>query len=105
MKFLNTLVLFVTLLFTTIASADKCCETCTAKGYKKFYSVDKIFNRCGECCMKPNKYWLYHMFEAGLLEAETENPCKELGFTEYETTETHGVLAIKMTLDKYRKPN
>ena len=70
----------------------------------KYYSIDKVFNRCGECCMDPDKYWIYHIFESGLTEAEVEHPCEELGYTEYETTETHGAMGITMTLDKYKKP-
>ncbi|ORX82470.1 hypothetical protein BCR32DRAFT_267624 [Anaeromyces robustus] len=104
MKFLKALVLFVSLLFATIISAEKCCENCTDNGKKKFYSIDTKHNKCGECCMKSSLYWLYHIFESGLLEAESEHPCSELGFTEYDTTETHGFLFIQMTLDKYSKP-
>ena len=54
--------------------------------------------------MNPDQYWIYHIFESGLTEADVDHPCYELGFTEYETTETHGAMAITMTLDKYKKP-
>ena len=100
MKFL----LLFALLFAAVVSDEKCCEACTVEGEIKYYSIDKIFNRCGECCMNPDKYWIYHIFESGLTEAEVEHPCEELGYTEYETTETHGAMGITMTLDKYKKP-
>ena len=92
------------LLFASVAADEKCCEECTKENEIKYYSIDKVFNRCGECCMDPDKYWIYHIFESGLTEAEVEHPCEELGYTEYETTETHGAMGITMTLDKYKKP-
>ena len=92
------------LLFASVAAEEKCCEKCTKENEIKYYSIDKVFNRCGECCMDPDKYWIYHIFESGLTEAEVEHPCEELGYTEYETTETHGAMGITMTLDKYKKP-
>ena len=92
------------LLFATISCDEKCCEVCTKENEIKYYSVDKVFNRCGECCMDPDKYWIYHIFEAGLTEATVDNPCAELGYTEYEKTETHGAMGVTMTLDKYKKP-
>ena len=54
--------------------------------------------------MDPDKYWIYHIFESGLTEAEVDHPCEELGYSEYEKTETHGAMGITMTLDKYKKP-
>ena len=54
--------------------------------------------------MDPDKYWIYKIFESGLTEAEVDHPCYELGFTEYENTETHGAMGITMVLDKYKKP-
>ena len=92
------------LLFAVVVSSEKCCEVCTKEGELKYYSVDKLFNRCGECCMDPDKYWIYHIFEKGLTQAEVDNPCAELGYTEYEKTETHGAMGVTMTLDKYKKP-
>ena len=92
------------LLFAYAAAEEKCCEECTKENEIKYYSIDTLFNRCGECCMDPDKYWIYHIFESGLTEAEVEHPCAEFGYTEYETTETHGAIFITMTLDKYKKP-
>ena len=39
-----------------------------------------------------------------LTEAEVDHPCDELGYTEYEKTETHGAMGVTMTLDKYKQP-
>ena len=100
MKFL----LLFALLFVAVVSDEKCCEACTVEGEIKYYSIDTLFNRCGECCMNPDKYWIYHIFESGLTEAQVDHPCEELGYTEYEKTETHGAMGITVTLDKYKKP-
>jgi hypothetical protein len=35
---------------------DKCCSSCTGT-QEKYYSIDKIHNMCGECCMEPKDYW------------------------------------------------
>ena len=101
---MKVLVLLLALLFAAVASDEKCCVECTVEGEIKYYSIDKIFDRCGECCMNPDKYWIYHIFESGLTEADVDHPCEELGYTEYEKTETHGAMGITMTLDKYKKP-
>ena len=71
-----------------------CCVTCTDETTKKYYSIDTIFNRYGECCIDPDKYWTYHIFEPGLKEATVDHPCYEEEYTEYETTETHGGMGI-----------
>jgi hypothetical protein len=96
--------LLFSFLLSFIATEDKCCETCTIEGTKKYYSIDYIFNRCGECCIEPEKYWIYHIFEPGLKEATVENQCYEEGYTVYDVTETHGILGLTVTLDKYKKP-
>ena len=101
---MKALLVLLALLFATVISDEKCCEVCTVEGEIKYYSIDTIFNRCGECCMNPDKYWIYHIFESGLTEAEVDNQCEVLGYSEYEKTETHGAMGITMTLDKYKKP-
>jgi len=103
MRFFTQVFLLIVLLISTVASKEnkKCCTTCEVKGEIKYYSIDKIFNRCGECCLKPSLFWLYKIFEKGLTEADSETPCEDLGYGNYETTETHGALFIKATLDKY----
>lgn len=90
--------------------AQPCCiGACTAPK-AKYYSVDKLHDMCGECCMDPKNYKLYHLFEPGLTKAQTDSPCRlqksphqgELNYTVYTSTVTHGAGPIKMTLDLYK---
>ena len=94
------------LLFTTVVSVEeeKCCSKCTNEGEVKYYSIDKKYDMCGECCLNPKKFYLFKIFESGLTLAENENPCETLGYSSYEETETHGFLFLKVSLDKYKKP-
>ena len=101
---MKALVLLLALLFSVVASEEMCCVECTVEGEIKYYSIDSLFDRCGECCLNPDKYWIYHIFEPGLTEAKVDHPCEESGYSEYETTETHGAMGITITLDKYKKP-
>ena len=96
--------LLLALLVSAVVSDERCCVECTVEGEIKYYSIDTLWDRCGECCMNPDKYWIYHIFESGLTEATVDNPCEEFGYTVYEKTETHGAMGITMTLDKYKKP-
>ena len=98
------LVLISMLLFAFVSSEEICCVTCTDATTKKYYSIDSVFNRCGECCIDPDKYWVYHIFEPGLKEATVDHPCEDQGYTVYEKTETHGAMGVTVTLDKYKKP-
>ena len=95
--------LIALMLFVFVSSEEMCCETCTVEQTKKYYSIDTIFNRCGECCIDPDKYCIYHIFEPGLKEATVDHPCYEEGYTVYEKTETHGAIGVTVTLDKYKK--
>ena len=101
---MKVVLLLLSLLVASVVSEEKCCEECTVEGEIKYYSIDSLWNKCGECCMDPDKYWIYKIFESGLTEADSDHPCEERGYTEYETTETHGAMGITMTLDKYKKP-
>ena len=89
--------------FLFVNSEDMCCETCTNEGTQKYYSIDTSHDRCGECCMAPENFTIFKRFETGLTEATVDHPCHELGYTEYEITETHGAAGYYMTLDKYKK--
>ena len=42
----------------------KCCEVCgkTDKTEIKTYSIDKIFNHCGEACIKESDFWKFKIF-------------------------------------------
>merc|ERR1711871_87623 len=86
------------------AGAGECCSgACTWEGEEKYYSVDTRHDLCGECCMKPEDYNLYHIFERGLKKAEDGDlsPCTTLNYPKYTETVTHGAGPIKMTLDLY----
>ena len=79
-----------------------CCENC--KGVEqKYYSIDPIFNFCGECCMDPKLFWVYKVFEPSLTKADTNSPCADRKYTVYKSTPTHGVWPITMTLDLFDK--
>merc|ERR1711907_497592 len=91
-------------------SSEPCCVgACNATaGLAKYWSIASgIFGtkHCGECCMKPSQYPLYHFFEKNLTKSESDEPCKGFGFTKYDSTVTHGFGPIKMTLDLYDEPS
>ena len=82
-----------------------------ARRHQKFYSVDHGMGHqpfCGETCLDPKKYKLYHLFEKNLTKA-TEyptHPCmhqfdtKGGHYSVYTKTVTHGVPGLlSVTLD------
>jgi len=71
---------------------SKCCTQCTGAN-EKTYSIDHMFNHCGESCSRPSLFWLYKIFEPGLIRANGTDRaiCKELGYTETYETVTHGI--------------
>jgi hypothetical protein len=78
--------------------------SCTHPTVHRYYSIDTRHDLCGECCMNPKDYNLYHIFERGLKKAEDGDfsPCTGLGYPVYTgETPTHGAGPIKMTLDLY----
>ena len=92
-------------LASSVAAVAPCCHVCdSGKGLIKAFSIDHIFDNCGECCLKPGNFWKYKIFELGLEKAGgvDATPCKDNGFTTYKETTTHGVPGlISMTLDMY----
>ena len=88
-----------------VQNATRCCEgPCNTTGTKKYYSIAQSLKgtwHCGECCIKPSSYWLFHIFEKNLTEAATPSPCASFGYTRYEETVTHGFPPIAVTLDLY----
>lgn len=78
-----------------------CCKACT-EPKEKYLSIDTAHNMCGECCMEPKDYNLYHVFEKNLEKANSTTPCADRGYANYSETVTHGALWIKMTLDLYK---
>ena len=99
----TTFAIILTLAAAALA-AEPCCKACdTSAGLAKYYSIDKLHNMCGECCMKPSDYPKYHLFEPGLKAANgTNTPCDDLSYPTYDSTVTHGFGPIKMTLDLYK---
>lgn len=90
------------------AASANCCGVCNAEaGEIKAYSIDHIFNMCGECCLQPGDFWKYKIFELGLTKTDdvAGTPCADNGYSNYKETDTHGVPGvITMTLDMYTKP-
>ena len=102
---------FAQLALVGVAAANDfngCCGVCNSDiGEIKAYSIDHIFNMCGECCIKPSDFWKYKIFELGLTKTDGVDgtPCADAGFTEFKQTDTHGVPGIiSMTLDMWKKP-
>ena len=81
---------------------EKCCVSCSKSGQVKVYSIDTKYDNCGEGCLNPKLFWVYKIFESGLTLAE-DKTCKDLGYSEYEETVTHGVYPLKITIDLYKK--
>jgi len=108
-----TIVLATCLALTVAVSASpdaKCCVGACEAPLEKYYSVDHIFNKCGECCMHPKDFWKFKIFELGLTKAvgtnspcaDTKSPFKSQGnYTKYDKTVTHGTKLLNMTLDMY----
>merc|ERR1711865_850150 len=88
--------------------APPCCQgKCTTTGQEKYWSIAKGFLggvHCGECCMSPKDYKLYHLFEKNLTHSDVDSPCDTFGYTKYDSTVTHGFGPVKMTLDLYDMP-
>jgi len=96
-----------------------CCEDhCVDSSKAKYYSVAKSMTgkkHCGECCMDPNEYNLFHLFETryqvpdtwlkNLTKADNDSPCKVFGYTVYDSTDSHGFASFSMTLDLYNQPD
>merc|ERR1712188_239502 len=77
-------------------------------GEEKYWSIASgLFGgeHCGEACMNPKDYKLYHFFEKNLTKSDSDYPCRGFGYTVYDSTPTHGFGPVKMTLDLYDKPS
>ena len=93
------------------AAAEPCCKSCELPKVKVF-STDAKHGFCGEGCMDPKSFGLFHKFESNLTIAEDEHPCPEQWtplndkqYTDYFSTVTHGLGPISMTLDLYAPTN
>ena len=93
-------------LLSYASAMDVCCNACP-EGQIKTYSIDKMFNMCGESCMAEKDYWKYKIFEPGMKKANSfdEKACEKQGYSVYKETDTHGVPhIISMTVDMYKMP-
>jgi len=96
---------FVTLADSTTPCCDKTCELPLVK----YFSTDAPHGFCGEACMDPKKFNIYHKFEANLTRATSDHPCSEQytpsnakKYTDYFSTVTHGFPGVlTVTLDLY----
>lgn len=87
---MKLLSLAVIALLVLSSADDPCCNACP-DGKDKYYSI--VQPLCGESCIDPKNAWVYKIFEPGMINAGSPDRlvCKELGFTKYVNTETHGV--------------
>ena len=88
-----------------------CCRVCLSPK-AKYISVDHGFGHppfCGETCLEPDKYNVYHIFERNLTKAaNVSNPCAHEytpnghKYSVYNSTVTHGWPGVlSVTLDLY----
>eukprot|EP00658_Telonema_sp_P-2_P010090 TRINITY_DN137_c0_g1_i2.p1 TRINITY_DN137_c0_g1~~TRINITY_DN137_c0_g1_i2.p1 ORF type:complete len:161 (-),score=44.23 TRINITY_DN137_c0_g1_i2:214-696(-) len=94
---------------TALQGDEPCCQgPCKIPGQAKYWSLATGIigtKHCGESCMDPKDYPLYHFFEKNLTKSDNMYPCKEFGYTKYDSTPTHGFGPVKMTLDLYDLPD
>jgi len=81
------------------ARDSPCCATCEGPR-EKYLSVDTTHGHCGECCMEPEHYAGFKIFEPNL-EPSNGQSCSDRGYPKYDSTVTHGVGPVSMTLDLY----
>lgn len=90
-------------------SQEPCCKKPCEAPLEKYFSTDAPHGFCGEACMDPKKFWIYHKFESNLTKATTEHPCSQQltpsnsqNYTRYMSTVTHGIPhVLAVTLDLY----
>merc|ERR1712166_782308 len=107
-KFKKAEMLTVTLLkeVEPLAPTEKCCTDCVAPQVK-YFSVDVPHGFCGETCIRPRSFGLFHLFEKNLTRATGNTPCREQftpnggHYTNYTSTVSHGGFGLKVTLDLY----
>ena len=92
------------LLGCPLVTTNICCNKCDESQIKT-YSVDHIFNECGEACLVEKDFWKYKLFEPGLTKATAidATPCADRNYTIYDKTDTHGIPhVLSITLDMYK---
>lgn len=85
--------------------SDPCCHHCEAPK-EKYYSIADDSGRwlCGETCIRPSAYPVFHVFEKNLTAARGDAACAAAGYTAYVETATHGVPGLACALDLYACP-
>ena len=77
---------------------DPCCKSCSLPEIK-YFSLSN--HRCGEGCFNPKDFYKYKVFEPGMTKADTNTPCIDRGYPNYNGTFTHEALGLKGTFDMY----
>ena len=93
----------VAALIASASALDVCCNKC-ADDEIKTYSIDHIFNMCGESCIKEADFWKYKIFEPGMHKADAidQKVCEGLGY-EYNNTDEHGIHGVfSVVVDLYK---
>ena len=81
---------------TACDASGSCCKA-------KYYSIDESTGHCGESCHRPELFWLWRIFEPGMLRAHTPTPCRDAGFDRYLMTHTHGLWPLAARVDHYHR--
>ncbi len=83
-------------------STGKCCNSCP-EGTDKYFSIPILSkDHCGESCIAPEQYTMYHLLEPKLTKATTNTPCLDMGYS-YENTQQHGFGPVKIDVDMYKQ--
>ena len=90
-----------------------CCSVCK-NPQEKYFSVDHGWGHppfCGETCLVPSKYSVFHIFERNLTASNISHPCAQQftpnghKYSKYNSTVTHGFPGLSITLDLYGPDN
>ena len=101
--------LFTFVSFLLVGSQAACCIECQSPKLK-YISVDHGFGHapfCGETCLDPSKYKIFHIFERNLTQDNQTHPCAHQyapdgrKYSHYNSTVTHGFPGLEVTLDLY----
>eukprot|EP00746_Dinoflagellata_sp_MGD_P041432 gnl/MRDRNA2_/MRDRNA2_200226_c0_seq1.p1 gnl/MRDRNA2_/MRDRNA2_200226_c0~~gnl/MRDRNA2_/MRDRNA2_200226_c0_seq1.p1 ORF type:complete len:374 (+),score=55.04 gnl/MRDRNA2_/MRDRNA2_200226_c0_seq1:193-1314(+) len=86
----------------TTPSLEPCCAFPCSYPNEKFFSIDRLNNRCGECCVQQKDLWVYRIFEPEMNFAPgPPGLCEYLGYTRYDFTDVHGAGPFTIEVDLY----
>ena len=89
---------------TKASDGGQCCVgACKDSGKNKYFSIADDYGPwlCGETCICDSFYPIFHIFEKNLTKATDSFVCKDAGYTQYNSTVTHGGGGLDCTLDLY----